>query len=543
MTKSLGAGLILLCLFKIIGGMALPVTTDEGYYFLWARHPDLGYFDHPPLVAWLAAPVNWLAGSWLAGRSGSLLLAVLLIPLSLSLTRRAGLRGVANITAAMLLFHFNLAGLVFGFLATPDIPLIFFWTLALHEALVALQGRPRRWLSAGLATGLGIWGKYTMLLMGPVFLLALLSRSGRAQLRTPWPWAGGLVCLLVISPHLFWNQQNHWPSFSFQLRHGFQDSHETSVPMASTLPPPLKYQPDSAASRLGDYFKGLKKREKKKKKPKKDPLTKAVQGFSDFAGGQLAVFGFMIFPLGYTLYRRRQRRDEAPEALPAAPRALLMASAGVPLVVFGLISLGQKVEANWASAWIPGGAVLLAAALPWRRRGLTITAAANLLILTLVIVHAGTPLRKKRPHKDRVLRETAGYAGLADHLRPLPRPVFADTYQLVSMLHFYEPDRPWQQWPGLTRFSEITRRPALNPLTVDQLNAAGGFYLVSANLPPPDFPGFTAVDLEGFRACLQGQPELLRAWDGRRPQKDCRPVHEWYIAAYEPQSGIKGEKN
>ena len=34
MTKSLGAGLILLCLFKIIGGMALPVTTDEGYYTL-----------------------------------------------------------------------------------------------------------------------------------------------------------------------------------------------------------------------------------------------------------------------------------------------------------------------------------------------------------------------------------------------------------------------------------------------------------------------------------------------------------------------------
>jgi len=32
----------------------LPLGDDEGYYWVWSRHPALGY-DHPPLVAWLVA--------------------------------------------------------------------------------------------------------------------------------------------------------------------------------------------------------------------------------------------------------------------------------------------------------------------------------------------------------------------------------------------------------------------------------------------------------------------------------------------------------
>src|SRR5690606_23339896 len=26
---------------------------DEAYYWIWGQHPDLSYFDHPPLNAWL----------------------------------------------------------------------------------------------------------------------------------------------------------------------------------------------------------------------------------------------------------------------------------------------------------------------------------------------------------------------------------------------------------------------------------------------------------------------------------------------------------
>ncbi|HZN92967.1 MAG TPA: hypothetical protein VFB81_09680, partial [Myxococcales bacterium] len=29
------------------------ITYDEAYYWTWSRAPGLGYFDHPPMVAWL----------------------------------------------------------------------------------------------------------------------------------------------------------------------------------------------------------------------------------------------------------------------------------------------------------------------------------------------------------------------------------------------------------------------------------------------------------------------------------------------------------
>ena len=33
----------------------LPIVADEAYYVFWATNPALGYFDHPPMIAWLLA--------------------------------------------------------------------------------------------------------------------------------------------------------------------------------------------------------------------------------------------------------------------------------------------------------------------------------------------------------------------------------------------------------------------------------------------------------------------------------------------------------
>ena len=46
-------------LFWITGGVSLwlcvtmPVFSQEAYYWTYAQHPDLAYFDHPPMMAWL----------------------------------------------------------------------------------------------------------------------------------------------------------------------------------------------------------------------------------------------------------------------------------------------------------------------------------------------------------------------------------------------------------------------------------------------------------------------------------------------------------
>ena len=54
-----GLGLValaVLTLLRLALAARLPLAPDEAYYFLWSRHLQAGYFDHPPMVAlWIRA--------------------------------------------------------------------------------------------------------------------------------------------------------------------------------------------------------------------------------------------------------------------------------------------------------------------------------------------------------------------------------------------------------------------------------------------------------------------------------------------------------
>ena len=40
---------------------------DEAYFVLWGRSPDLGFYDHPPMIGWLLAPLVALSNAdWVA---------------------------------------------------------------------------------------------------------------------------------------------------------------------------------------------------------------------------------------------------------------------------------------------------------------------------------------------------------------------------------------------------------------------------------------------------------------------------------------------
>ncbi|MDH4325213.1 MAG: hypothetical protein OEW90_13835, partial [Betaproteobacteria bacterium] len=43
--------------FRFWLGAAFPITGDEAYFVLWGRRPDLGFYDHPPMIGWLLAPL------------------------------------------------------------------------------------------------------------------------------------------------------------------------------------------------------------------------------------------------------------------------------------------------------------------------------------------------------------------------------------------------------------------------------------------------------------------------------------------------------
>lgn len=106
-------------------------------------------------------------------------------------------------------------------IATPDIPLLFFWSLSLWAMLRAIDTGSARWYAVlGCFLGLGFCSKYMIVLFVPSALLWLVF-SRRLQ-EVHWRW----LPLTVLSgfvfslPVLWWNFQNDFISFRFQLFHG-----------------------------------------------------------------------------------------------------------------------------------------------------------------------------------------------------------------------------------------------------------------------------------------------------------------------------------
>lgn len=193
----LGAGLAA----RLAIALGTETYFDEAYYLAWAQRLDVGYFDHPPMIAFALA----LFGS---PRVAALVLGGLTLAALAGLARALHGSGAAALRAAALGAVLPAAVLA-GTFATVDAPLHLFWVLALWALVKRRDGL------AGLCLGLALLSKYTAaLLLGAALLSLALDREWRRAMVV-----GGLA-LLVFSPVVVWNLAHGGASFLFQLRHG-----------------------------------------------------------------------------------------------------------------------------------------------------------------------------------------------------------------------------------------------------------------------------------------------------------------------------------
>jgi 4-amino-4-deoxy-L-arabinose transferase-like glycosyltransferase len=507
--------ILALTAWRLLIAGTVPVTQDEAYYFNWAQSLAWGYFDHPPGVALLGIG-SWIApGSAFAARLGTIIAGTLTLLILWRFYRACGLTRDRDLLLALVLAAGTVPGMISGVITTPDTVLALCWALALHEALAALQGNRKRWLTAGLATGLGLLGKYTMVVIGPVFLWAILLADPRA-LRTLWPYLGGLLALLLFLPNIAWNADNDWLTMRFQFGHGFSAETGRIVLAAHSLPAatgPMAYSP-----------------------PQTGPLTPAdrLASLGGYLGSQLAFWGMLLLPLAAAPFVQgglhRIRRDLT-TSLSAPAGTLLTAGILVPLMVFGAVSLISDVEANWSALYLACAAPVAAIMLQPLARWASAAAATNLLLVSLYAFHAATGLLPLPSAADRIMRETHGYAALANHAASLPGPVFADRYAFAAMLNFYRPELAVPQWPGISRPSEYGRGRIV-PIPAVAALRDSGFWLVAYKFSPPTIPGFTAVATQSTFDC-KGQPLQVVAggvgWDTAICDE---PYHGWRIYRY-----------
>ncbi len=198
--------------------LGLPdLLPEEAYYWNYSQHLDLGYLDHPPMVAWLIAAGTSIFGDTEFGvRVGALVCWAVAAYFCYGFARNLADRGTAIRTlmlVAVLPFFF-----VFGMFMTPDAPLIAFWAASLFFLERALLGQNRdAWYGFGLCIGLGMLSKYTIaLLMPAAAMFVVLDRSSRRWLLRPEPYVAVILAAIVFSPVIVWNYQNEWASFWFQ---------------------------------------------------------------------------------------------------------------------------------------------------------------------------------------------------------------------------------------------------------------------------------------------------------------------------------------
>jgi dolichol-phosphate mannosyltransferase len=196
---------------------SIELLHEEAYYWNFAQHLDIGYLDHPPMVAWIIYLFDefWHASEF-STRLGAWLCWLVAAGYLFALTRRRF--GIDSAWATVVLLALLPAYFVTGMLMTPEAPLVACWSAALYysnRALIDKSGAA--WLGVGIGLGLGLLSKYTMALFGLGLLTFMLAdREARQWFKRPEPYLSASITLLLFTPVIWWNAAHNWESFYYQ---------------------------------------------------------------------------------------------------------------------------------------------------------------------------------------------------------------------------------------------------------------------------------------------------------------------------------------
>lgn len=187
----------------------LNLGPDEAQYWSWSLTPAFGYFSKPPMIAWVIGASTAICGDGEACiRLGAPLLHAA-TTIAVFFAARALYDGTVGLWAAI--GYALMPGTSFSsLLITTDVPLLFFWALALFAVAELWRSNEARWaLLLGVSIGFGLLSKYAMLyfVLG-LGLACLPTPRGRALLLGRAGLVAALAALAVFAPNIVWNALN-----------------------------------------------------------------------------------------------------------------------------------------------------------------------------------------------------------------------------------------------------------------------------------------------------------------------------------------------
>ena len=400
---------------------------DESQYWVWSQQLAFGYSSKPPLLPWIIAVAVHVCGNGEACvRAPSPILYLCTSLVAYGIGRVLYDARVAFFSAISFCFAI---GVVFSArIISTDVPLLFFWAVALLSFVKLLDGAGWRWtVLLGVSLGLGLLAKYAMIYFMPgIALAARLDRKALLFLFKPHLWLALLLAAVVLAPNVIWNFENGFVTFQ-HTGHYVSDGSFTIDPL--------------------------------------HPL--------EFIGSQFAVFGPILFAVLMLA---------VPQITgPALGRSdkLMLAFAIPPLLFITAVAFFIRAEPNWAApAFISG--TLVAVALLLRQgavRWLAVSIVCGLIAQLMLLVGDVWATRAHVPFlaNGDVYNRTLGWRSLSERASALAQQVGAvtivgdDRYIVASLLYYLRGQPltifawlyPWETFELTPRFTEVAPQPIL----------------------------------------------------------------------------------
>jgi len=122
---------------------------------------------------------------------------------------------------------------------TTPIELLAWAVVLLCVAQALLADRPRWWLGAGAAAGVGLEDNFLLVTLLIALLVGIALSRHRPALRTSWPWLGVGIAAIIWLPNLIWQATHGWPQLAMSKALHIENSSAASY--AGGLPAQLIY--------------------------------------------------------------------------------------------------------------------------------------------------------------------------------------------------------------------------------------------------------------------------------------------------------------
>lgn len=210
-SKYLGIGALIYIICNILQSLLMPLINDEAYYWVWSQKLDWGYFDHPPMVAaWIK-----IGFSIFQNELGVRLITIIAGALGyFFLGKNLNLQNKQQFWLYSLMFFSFVLFHAFGFVTTPDSPLLFFGILYFIILKKFLEkSNYLNALALGLIMALVLYSKYHGILL-IVFSLLPISLK---LIRNKYFYVAVFFGVLCYAPHLYWQFENNFVSAEYHL--------------------------------------------------------------------------------------------------------------------------------------------------------------------------------------------------------------------------------------------------------------------------------------------------------------------------------------